>query len=435
VEPKSDFVGQTDRSDTRSVEELAALLEVSKALSAAVDLDELLRVIVRIATQVLAADRSSLFLYEKKSETLWGRVAEGVENAEIRFPVGQGLAGDVARCRQLVNIQDAYADPRFNPVFDEASGYRTRSVLCAPILSRQGELLGVLQTLNKTNGTFQIRDEAMIEALASHVAVALERARLTEALLEKQRMEETLRLASQIQADMLPRCFPAFPHQPELDVFATMEPARQVGGDFYDFFLCSDGRVVVLVGDVADKGVPASLLMAVTKTYLRAFALSCLPPESTLARVNRELCREVDNGMFVTVLIGVLDPRTGIFCYANAGHNPPLQVRRGGDSAEVPMPDGMALGVLPDARFESCEIRLNPGDEVLLYTDGLTDAMNAHGDLLSLRRVRTEIRKLQPANPESLVRGILEGLRRFTEGAPQADDITLLALEYRGTFD
>ena len=189
-------------------------------------------------------------------------MSEDLAQGQIRIPLGVGIAGHVARTREPLNVPDAYADPRFNPQFDRDTGFRTRSILCAPALTNAGRLIGVIQVLNKVGrAAFTADDERLLAAFASIAGIALDRARLVEAFLEKEKIESSLRLAHDIQMGMLPR---QFPRRPELDLFATLRPAKSVGGDLYDFRLDGD-RLWFVVGDVSGKGVPAALFMAVTK--------------------------------------------------------------------------------------------------------------------------------------------------------------------------
>src|SRR5207245_1110 len=195
------------------------------------------------------------------------RVAGGLAPGVVRSAVRSGVARHVAKSGRLLNVPDAYRDPRFNPEFDRQTGLRTRSLLCAPLLGHGGTLLGVIQVLNKAGGgAFTRDDEALLEAFASHAALALDRARLVDAFVEKQRFAEGLRLAREIQMSMLPRGFPALR---EAELAAEVRPARSVGGDFYDFLADGD-RLWFLVADVSGKGVAAALFMAVAKTLVRA---------------------------------------------------------------------------------------------------------------------------------------------------------------------
>ncbi len=416
----------------RQFRNLHTLLEVSKAMAREVRLDNLLQVIMEKTTEIMEADRSSLFLYDESRDELWSKIAQGLELKEIRFPLGVGIAGDVAKTCTTANIPDAHQDPRFNPDFDKQTNYRTRSVLCLPLLNTEGKLVGVIQSLNKKNGeVFDEEDESLLEALAAHAAVALERARLTEAYVEKQRMEEALKLAHEIQMSILPKIFPPFPQRSEFDLYAMIEPAREVGGDFYDFFLTEDDHLCFAIGDVSGKGVPASLFMAVTKTLLRVIATRVRRPEAVLAELNNELYRDNETGMFVTIFYGVLNIQTGAVEYSNGGHNPPYILSTQGAIVPVDNPGGMALGVRANAPYRAKRIQLRTGESLFLYTDGLTEAMDRTDNLFSERRLQECLQEVSRATPLELIRGAVSAVKRFATGAEQSDDITALAIQYR----
>jgi len=411
---------------------LNALLEVSKALSSEIQLDNLLQVIVQKTTEVMDADLSSLFLYDAGRNELWSKIAQKLgQLQEIRLPVGVGIAGDVAKTRQGANIVDAYADPRFNPDFDRQTGYRTRSILCLPMLSSKGKLVGVIQVLNKKGGgVFDERDESLLAALAAHAAVALERAQLTEAYVEKQRMEEALQLAHDIQMSMLPKRFPPFPHRPEFDLYATIEPAREVGGDFYDFMLLDEDRLSFAIGDVSGKGVPAALFMSVAKTLLKVIASKVRRPDAILAELNNELCRDNDTGMFVTIFYGILHIPSGELEYSNGGHNLPYVLSQNGAVQPLDKTGGMALGVLEDVTYRAKKSILRAGDGLFLYTDGVTEAMDRAGNFFSDRRLQEFLQRAHGSSPTELIRSVVNEVKRFSCGAEQSDDITTLAIQY-----
>jgi sigma-B regulation protein RsbU (phosphoserine phosphatase) len=418
----------------REIRNLNAILEVSKAMSSEIQLDSLLQVIVQKTVEIMEADLASLFLYDAGRNELWSKIAQKLgQLQEIRFPVGVGIAGDVAETRQAANIADAYADPRFNPDFDKQTGYRTRSLLCLPMMSSKGKLVGVIQVLNKKGrGVFDERDESLLAALAAHAAVALERAQLTEVYVEKQRMDETLKLAREIQMGMLPKRFPPFPHRPEIDLYAAIEPAREVGGDFYDFMLIDDDHLGFAIGDVSGKGVPAALFMSVTKTLLRVTAGKRGRPGAVLAELNNELCRDNDTGTgtFVTIFYGILRLRTGELEYSSGGHNPPYVLFQNGAVEALEQTGGMALGVLEGVTYEAKKVTLRPREELFLYTDGVTEAMDSTGNLFSDHRLREFLQRAHKLSPTELIHSVVSEVKRFSCGAEQSDDITALALQY-----
>ena len=417
----------------REVRNLNALLEVSRALGAEMHLDSLLPVIIHKTTEVMDAERSSLFIYDPDSDELWSKVAEGMDEKTIRFPAGVGIAGDVAKTLETANIPDAYDDPRFNPEFDKQTDFKTKSVLCMPMTTRKGELIGVIQVLNKTDGgTFQEGDEKLLEALCIQAGVAIVRARLTEAFLEKQRIEESLKLAADIQMGMLPSTFPAYPERNDFDLFAGIIPAKEVGGDFYDFFLIDKKHLCFVIGDVSGKGIPAALFMALTKTQIKASSSRRRTPGDVLYRANNDLCHENESGMFCTLFYGIMNTETGEVTYANAGHNPPYLITNSGEPVQIESTGGIALGVMEEMEFESATFTASKGDSMFLYTDGVNEAMNEADEEYSYERLEDYLKENSTGSITDMVNKNLESVKEFAGAAPQSDDITVLALRYLG---
>ena len=248
----------------------------------------------------------------------------------------------------------------------------------------------------------------------------------------KELIEGELRVAREIQMSIVPKIFPPFPERPELDVFAVLEPAKEVGGDLYDFFLLDDDHLCFTVGDVSGKGVPASLYMAVTKTLIKAKADIKLGPDEILYRVNNELCEDNDSGMFVTEFLGILTISTGELVFSNGGHNIPYLRKQNGEVAPLPKVPGVALGVMEDFEYFCASVQLEAGDSLVLYTDGVTEAMNPAGELLREERLENILRELNGKTAQEEVGHILHSTRQFMNGANQADDITILVIKYLG---
>ncbi len=418
---------------SREVRNLNALLEVSRALGAEMHLDSLLPVIIQKTTEVMDAERSSLFIYDPDTDELWSKVAEGLDEKEIRFPSGVGIAGDVAKSLKTANISDAYDDDRFNPEFDKQTNFRTKSVLCMPMTTRKGELIGVIQVLNKTDGgVFLDQDEILLEALCTQAGVAIVRARLTEAFLEKQRIEESLKLAADIQMGMLPSTFPAFPDRKDFDLYAGIIPAREVGGDFYDFFLIDKKHLCFVIGDVSGKGIPAALFMALTKTQIKASSSRRRTPGDVLFRANNDLCHENESGMFCTLFYGILNTETGEVAYANAGHNPPYLIQPTGLASQIETTGGIALGVMDEMPFETSTLTLSKGDSIYLYTDGVNEAMNEKDEEYSYERLEAFLNDSKASSVSETVEASLNSVKVFASTAPQSDDITVLTIKYVG---
>jgi phosphoserine phosphatase RsbU/P len=268
--------------------------------------------------------------------------------------------------------------------------------------------------------------ESMKVALKEYVA------NLADTTAAKERIESELKIARNIQMSFLPRRFPPFPDRVEFDIYATLEPAREVGGDLYDFFLQDEDHLFVCIGDVSGKGVPAALFMAVTKTLMKGIAERGVKPSDVLMRVNREACEGNESSMFITVFCGVLNCRTGEFLFSNAGHNPPVIVRDGEKPEWLSIPRGIPLGAFEDASYQTDRIVLRPGDTILLYTDGVTEAMNTEKALYGDTRLLDLMGQSQVASAREAVEGVMRSVREFSQGEPQSDDVTLLALKFKG---
>jgi len=266
---------------------------------------------------------------------------------------------------------------------------------------------------------------AMTDSLKHYIAD------LTATTAAKERIQSELRLATDIQASLLPRMFPPFPDRAEFDIYASMDPAKEVGGDFYDFFFIDQSRLCFLIADVADKGVPAALYMMVAKTLLKTEGQRLGEPDQILASVNEILAADNERCMFTTVFCAVIDVTTGEVRFACAGHNPPLLVSTHGVGFLAPQP-GMMLGALAGARYHNERLSLKPGDTLFLYTDGVTEAANAEGQMLGEAALRNTLQSAAADGAEAMVHRVRAAVSHHAAGAPQSDDVTLLAITYRG---
>jgi sigma-B regulation protein RsbU (phosphoserine phosphatase) len=257
-------------------------------------------------------------------------------------------------------------------------------------------------------------------------------AELKETTAAKERIESELKIAHDIQMSILPKTFPPFPNRREFDIFATITPAKEVGGDLYDFFFLDEDHLCIAIGDVSGKGVPASLFMAITRTLIKTKATQGLTPDKVLSRVNQDLSIDNESMMFVTLFLGILDTRTGEMEYSNAGHNPPYVIRGDGSRELVVGTGGTALGVLEDCVYRSKKVLLRKGETIFLYTDGVTEAMDRNEALFSDERLVRDLGPLHGKAPEEVVAGIMDRVKAFSEGVPQADDITILVLRFHG---
>lgn len=255
---------------------------------------------------------------------------------------------------------------------------------------------------------------------------------LTAVTAEKERIGAELSVATHIQASMLPCIFPAFPDRAEFDIYATMQPAKEVGGDFYDFFLVDDDHLAMVMADVSGKGVPAALFMVIAKTLLKNSAQTGLSPSKVLEKVNNQLCENNEAEMFVTVWLGILTISTGCLTCANAGHEYPAVLRMGGDYELVKDKHGFVLAGMEDAHYREYELKLEPGDSLYVYTDGVTEATDTDNRLFGTGRMLESLNGHQDAAPAELLPFIKSDIDAFVGDAPQFDDITMLSLRFKG---
>ena len=238
-------------------------------------------------------------------------------------------------------------------------------------------------------------------------------------------LQNELDLARSTQQSILPK---TFPESPDYQVFANMEPARNVGGDFYDVIRLEDERVGLAIADVSDKGVPAALFMMSSRTLLKGAAIGSIDPGKAIREVNELLYDENESLMFVTVLYSIYDPASGILTYSNGGHDAPMLVRSDGTTTLLPLTGGVALGIAPDQKFQSRTVQLEPGDTVVFYTDGVTEAMNGDGEQFGVQRMSDVFAASPPKNSEQAAQAMFDAVKVFVGDTPQSDDITCLAL-------
>lgn len=263
--------------------------------------------------------------------------------------------------------------------------------------------------------------QSLIKALHQSIAT------LKETTAVKERIESELNIATDIQASLLPCIFPPFPDHQEFDIYASMVPAKQVGGDFYDFFFINEKNLCFLIADVSDKGVPAALYMMVAKTLLKTEGQRLGEADKILASVNKILSSDNENCMFATVFCAIIDISTGEVRFANAGHNPPLLIDAQG-VRYLTLKPGLVLGPITEAVYETERISLQPGDTLFLYTDGVTEARSQQDELYGELRLQQALQVAAKEKPLAMIGYISAELGRYTSGAPQSDDITMLAI-------
>lgn len=416
-------------------EHLASLVEASQVLNSTLDLDRLLELILDVATRQLTADRGTVWLVDSRAGDLQARVSQGAEGQVLRssgaagrVKIGEGIAGSVAQTGESVRIEDAYHDPRFAQRFDTTSGYRTRSMLAVAIRNKTGEVIGVIQLLNKHKGTFESLDEVFLKALTVHFAVALENAKLHAQIVDQQRIRVEIDLARQIQRNLLSR---APERWKRYRIAAHADTCFEVGGDFYDFLTISEHTLGVVIADVSGKGVGAALLMATMQATLGALLVGVHSFERVFLKMNEAIRNYANGRMFITLFMAVLDADAGKLTYINAGHNPPVIVRTDGSVEEL-SEGGTVLGIIEHVSYQRAEAELRPGDVLLLYTDGLAEANNKEEDMFGTEGLIRSVASARAAgegdSPEAIAHRIMSDIEVFAAGEPKSDDQTLLVI-------
>ncbi len=416
----------TATADSRELARLRVLVEASKLINSSIEPEELFSTIVSMARDQLGVERGTLFFVDEAKGEIWARIPAEGEISEIRLPLGRGIAGTVAATGETVIVHDAPSDPRFDPSVDRRSGFRTRSILCVPIRNRKGRIVGVLQLLNKKEGTFGEADLEFLALVSEHVAIGMENATLHLSLLEKDRMQRELAFGKEIQKRLLPE-----PPQgiAGTEIAATSVACFEVGGDSYDFIELASGDLAVAIADVSGKGVAAALVMSSLQAALRVAAPLDGSPVRLAARLDK-LVRELAGGRkYVTLFFGYYEPETGRLRYVNAGHNPPLVLHEGGVTTLAST--GVPIGLVPSPAWREAEVVLERGASLVLFTDGMTEASSPDDEEFGNERFQALASSLAGRPPAGVIEALLEGVTAFEGGTRPSDDKTLVVLRRR----
>ena len=407
-----------------SGDRLALLYRLSQTFNSSLDLDEVLNRVMDEVIAVTRAERGFMMLHDANGRPVF-RVARGMDQNTIddpQFQVSRSVVERVACEGQPVLTSDARSDDRFS-TRRSVMILGLRSILCVPLRIKD-QISGVIYVDNRLQaGIFTQADLDLLTSIASSAAIAIENARLYQVAIEKGRMERELQMAREVQASLLPR---ETPQIPGWEFAARWQPAREVAGDYYDFIPGDGGQLSLVIADVSDKGMPAALFMALTRSIVRASVGHALSPVDGIAHANRLICADATGGMFVTLFYALLNPRAGEFTYVNAGHNPPLLYRAEQDQLTKLMRTGMALGVVADSSFEQRTVHLNPGDLVLLYTDGVTDATDAHLRDFGMERLQRVILEHRHAPAADVMAALEQAIGDFVGSAAPFDDIAIV---------
>jgi phosphoserine phosphatase RsbU/P len=417
-----------------AMKELSSIIEATKKLNSTLDLGELIHIILQIATRQTGAERGTVFLVDRERNEIWSLVGLGLEQQVIRLPADRGIAGWVAREGSAVRLENAYDDPRFEPDIDRRLGFKTKQLLCLPIRNEAGDIIGVLQLLNKAEG-FTDEDEAFLDALSAHVALALEKAQLHRERVEKEKMERDLALAREIQAGFLPDAPPAFPG---IEIAVSHRASQMVGGDYYDFLPVQVGggeALLLVVADVEGKGAASALVMANVQATLHALADHVEPLEKLPATINHKLLmgarasRALGRATkYLSMFLALVESGGRNLRYVNAGHVPPAVIRADGRVEWLDV-GGMIVGLLPDVQFECGAVALGPGDLLVACTDGITEAMDRVGTEFSRQRLAELVAGVRDRTPEAIMRAVLREVETHSRDGMYEDDRILMVMK------
>lgn len=435
----------TCRDPQREADSLRRILEVARQLAAPFDLRDLLAQVIDAGRDVLSADRGSVFLYDPATRELYTVVAHGVQS--IRFSIDKGIAGECARGRTIINVPDCYADPRFNPGIDKATGYRTRCMITIPLIGIDDELVGVLQLLNSKQDRFDEYDEELAVLIASQAATAIQRVKLIDDRVERLKLERELDLARKIQMGVLPSTLPPCAGY---DLACYSDPADETGGDIYDVididysdrsanrnnvasengFCMPDRGLFLLLADATGHGIGPALSVTQVRAMLRlGLRLAAGLPE-LFKHINSQLAADLSSDRFVTAFMGVLDPKTHEVHYISGGQGPILHYHAATGMCDFLEASTVPMGIMDDPPIDiPPPMKLAPGDILALLTDGFFEYQNAEGKMLGKGRIGDALHQYRHESANEILKALLRHMEAFAADAPQLDDVTGLIVK------
>ncbi len=415
-----------------TTDKLRMLLDITKKISRSLDLQEVLNQVMDTLDSLIPYDAAGIFVVECADE---GKVAGGEEPcvfkaeavrgydieelSNLHLKLGEGFIGHVALTAEPIISPDVRNDPIYINARRE-----TRSEMVAPIISNT-EVIGVFDLESDQLNAYSDDDLQVLLLLASQVAIIIEKVMLHEQLIEKKRLEGQLEVARQVQLELLPA------RDPELegyDISAYNYPTEEVSGDYYDWVKIFDDQIGLVIADVSGKGVPAALLMAFLRASLRAATHIGYSPHVSMAKVNYLLWESIERNQFVTAFYGILDATNKTLSYTNAGHNPPLLLDKDGNAKFIDK-GSLPLGMFRETRYHEYYLTTEPGDVLLLYTDGVTEAQNSQGEEFGRARLAEAARANQQLSARDLITAVKDEVMEWTDGIGATDDVTFFVIK------
>lgn len=415
----------TSGEDTKlSGGRLALLYQLTQMFNASLDLDEVLNIVIDEVIKATRAERGFVMLVEEDGSLVF-RSARGIDQTTIddpQFEISRSVVEQVGESGEALLTSDAQKD-EFLSKHTSVVNLKLRSILCTP-LTIKDRVIGVVYVDNRlTAGIFTPDDLELMNSIATSAAIAIDNARLYQVAYEKGRMERELQVARRVQSSMIPQ---ETPQIPGWDFAASWTPAHIVAGDFYDFIPSADGQIGIVIADVVDKGFAAALFMAFSRTTLRAILNRDISPQQGIEEANYFICTDSAFSMFLTLAYAQINPATNEMTYVNAGHNPPILYKAKTDELVKLTRTGMLVGVYDNAEYEQVTLKLDPGDFIVMFTDGVTEAINEKEEFFGDQRLEEIILDNKHAAPEEIKDRIDLALKKFVGTQPQSDDITLV---------
>jgi serine phosphatase RsbU (regulator of sigma subunit) len=416
----------TPKQKLTVVDKLRMLLDITKKISRSLDLEEVLGMVMDTVGSLIPNDAAAIYLLEKddgggifrfRTESVRGYEIEDL--ADINLPPGEGIVGKVVQTAKPILANDA----RHNPDYFVARRL-TQSELCVPIISND-EVIGVINLESDELDAFDDDELQILLLLASQVATIVEKVQLHEHLIEKKRLQGQLEVARQVQLELFPD---HDPHLSGFDISAYNFPTEEVSGDYYDWVRIFEDQIGVVIADASGKGIPAALLMAFLRATLRAAAHVGYAPHISLTKANYLLWESIENNQFVTAIYGILDATNKTFAFANAGHNPLFLLKENGEAQFVER-GGLPLGMFRETRYYEHFIQLSPGQIMVLYTDGITEAANEDGEEFGKERLVECVITGKELEAKDIISLIHQEVTAFSGGKTLADDGTLLIVK------
>ncbi|MDD5577645.1 MAG: SpoIIE family protein phosphatase [Methylobacter sp.] len=410
---------------TGQIGDLLEVLDISRHLALSQDLQALLKQIEKAAVTVLNCERATVFVYERNTNELYSLVSDRLE--KLRLPADSGVAGNCFNSGRLVNVVDAYQDPRFNTSIDRLTGFKTRNILAAPLFGDQKNVLGVLEVLNKTDGAFGEWDEFLLEALSGQCGMAIHRQALMEEFVERKRLQQELAIAKEIQRSLLPASAPMIAGY---DVAGWSQSAEETGGDFFDFHVLDHDHLILMLADVSGHGIGPALLAAECWALQRAVFSWAADYRSSLTQINQLICRHIPSDRFITAFIGRLSAERNTLSFLSAGHGPVFILRVAESRIETLPVTGLPLGIIADNRYEQWQtISFNSGDILIAFTDGFFEWEDQSGNSFGTDRICENVLRHAGLSAAAIIECVHRDLLSFAKGTRQQDDLTAVVIK------